>query len=81
MTSKGVWELEPWPPVLPPVRPPASLSSDPGHPLTLQAVHLLVSVVLVITVQIVPVAVHQQDGSIPAGPPDPIPLPMAKHNW
>lgn len=63
--------------------------NDPGRPrtratpvpLTLQAAHMLVTVVLIITVRIVPVTVHQQDGSIPVRPPDPLALPMTKQSW
>lgn len=49
-------------------------------PLTLQAAHVVVTVVLVVRAHTVSVAVHQQDGSVPAGSPDPLPLPMAKHS-
>lgn len=70
---------------------PQALPSEPPHgweplwavmtPLTLQTVHMLVIVVLVTTVQIVPITVHQQDGSIPTRPPDPLALPTTKHSW
>lgn len=57
------------------------MGETPGRaPLTLQAAHVVVTVVLVVRAHTVSVAVHQQDGSVPTGSPDPLPLPMAKHS-
>jgi hypothetical protein len=50
-------------------------------PLTLQATHILVTVILGIRVDIVPITVHQQDGSVPIRPPHPLPLSVRKYNW
>lgn len=79
---KFVPELGLWPPGLCLPETPLQVAEQrPWEPLTLQALHVLVTVVLVVTVLIVPVTVHQQDGSVPTGPPDPLPLPMAKQSW
>lgn len=50
-----------------------------SNSLTLQAVHVLVTVILGIRADIVPVTIHQQDGSIPIRPPHPLPLSGRKY--
>lgn len=54
-----------------------------GYPstLTLQAAHMLVAVILGITAHIIPITVHQQDGSIPVRAPHPLALSMRKRSW
>lgn len=42
---------------------------------------MLITVILGITAHIIPITVHQQDGSVPIRPPHPLPLSMRKHSW
>lgn len=49
--------------------------------LTLQAAHVFVTVILGVRVHVIPITVHQQDGSIPLRPPHPLRLSMRKHSW
>lgn len=64
VTEEGPWVPRPW-------TVPSSLTS--------QAVHVLVTVILGIRADIVPITIHQQDGSIPIRPPHPLPLSGRKY--